>query len=407
MTEPASFLRRFRRVFWQPPRAHGDTVEDRTVTFLELFYDLVFVVVIGRASHALAVQVTWRSVGTFAVVFTMIWLAWLNGAVYHDLHGREDGRTRVVVFVQMLLLSLLAVFAADAGGDGGRAFAIVYALDMAVLTWFWYVVRRQDAPEFGRLTGRYLIAMIVSVVVIGASAALPPDPRLVVWGLFGLGWVVGGSVLDRSIEVGRSGIAASASLAERFGLFVIIVLGEVVVGVVSGLSEAEPDASAIATGLIGLTIGFGLWWTYFDFVARRRPRNEPGARAVWMFGHLPVAMAITASGAAMVSLIAHGHEDRAPAATAWLLGAAVACGLLALILVMSALEDRRRFPSVYDTLLVTLVVAAAVVAAIGWWGPAPLVLVSAIALTLVAVWLIAVARWMDLDDPAAALPPSA
>jgi len=97
-------LSRFRSRFWLPPRAHGDLIENRTISFLELFYDLVFVVVIARAAKTLAEDVTWRKSGEFAVVFGLIWIAWLRATLYYDLHGREDGRTRVFVFLQMTLL---------------------------------------------------------------------------------------------------------------------------------------------------------------------------------------------------------------------------------------------------------------------------------------------------------------
>jgi hypothetical protein len=104
----------FRRHFWQPPRAHGDVIEGREVSFLELFYDLVYVVVISQAARHLSRDVTWGGVGRFAVVFGLIWLAWINGALYHDLHGRAEGRTRSYVFLQMGVLALLAVFTSQA-----------------------------------------------------------------------------------------------------------------------------------------------------------------------------------------------------------------------------------------------------------------------------------------------------
>ena len=135
MSSPNPPKRTFRSVFWQPPRAHGDVIVDRTVSYLELLYDLVYVVVIGRASFALARNVTWRGAGEFVVVFTMIWMAWFNGTVYQDLHGRGDGRSRFFVFLQMLILALLAVFTANAAGTSGRAFAITYTVFLAVLTW--------------------------------------------------------------------------------------------------------------------------------------------------------------------------------------------------------------------------------------------------------------------------------
>ncbi len=55
---PTSNLEQFRRYFWQPPRAHGDVIKDRSVSFLELFYDLVYVVVVARAAHTLAEHVS-------------------------------------------------------------------------------------------------------------------------------------------------------------------------------------------------------------------------------------------------------------------------------------------------------------------------------------------------------------
>ena len=71
-------------------------------------------------------------------------------------------------------------------------------------------------------------------------------------------------------------LAPSSSLVERFGLFIIIVLGEVVVGAVTGMSDAERTALTITTGMLGLMIGFAFWWTYFDFVGRRlRQETSP------------------------------------------------------------------------------------------------------------------------------------
>jgi len=80
---------RFKRWFWQPPRAHGEIMRDRVVTNLELFYDLVYVAVIGQAAGRLAEDVSAQRVVEFVVVFAMIWLAWINGSLYLEIHGRQ------------------------------------------------------------------------------------------------------------------------------------------------------------------------------------------------------------------------------------------------------------------------------------------------------------------------------
>jgi low temperature requirement protein LtrA len=149
--------------FWRPPRPHGATIRDRVVTNLELFYDLAYVAVIGEAAHHLAEDVSARAIAEFAVVFAMIWFAWINGSLYLEMHGRQDGRTRTFVFLQMGILVLLAVFAGGATGQGGGSFALVYALLFTVMGWLWYSVRRQDEAEYRTLTGAEAqIARLVS-----------------------------------------------------------------------------------------------------------------------------------------------------------------------------------------------------------------------------------------------------
>ena len=113
---PGERHRQFKRWLSRPPRPHGATVFDRRVSFLEVFYDLAYVAVIGQASHQLAEHISVRGAVEFAIIFGLIWFAWINGSLYVELHGGEDGRTRNIVFVQMCILALLAVFTAERGG---------------------------------------------------------------------------------------------------------------------------------------------------------------------------------------------------------------------------------------------------------------------------------------------------
>ena len=247
----------------------------------------------------------------------------------------------------------MAVFTADAAGAGGRGFALVYATFLAISTWLWNSVRRQDRrdhPEFLAVTGRYVAAMGLAAVVMFASAFLAFDPRLVVWAVVVVAWIVGIVLVGRSAVGFNLGLPPTESLVERFGLFTIIVLGEFVFGVVDGLSLPDRDVLTITTGMIALVIGFGFWWIYFDLVGRRLPRGGGRAQASWLLSHLPITMAITAAGAAMVGLIGHAHDARTPASTAWLLSGAVALGLLALIVTERTLVDADRLAIVYRPL---------------------------------------------------------
>ena len=373
---------------------------DRRVSFLELFYDLVYVAVIGQAAHRLAEDISVRSVVEFAVIFGLIWIAWVNGSLYVELHGGEDGRTRNIVFVQMCILTLLAVFTVDAAGRDGTAFSVVYAAFLGFTTWLWYTVRGQNSqerPEFLDISGRYVVAMGLSATVILGSSFLGSGPRFIVWALFGIAWIGGMWLWGRSGGGLDAGAAATDSLVERFGTFTIIVLGEVIIGVVGGLAATERDAQAVAVGLLALWIGFGFWWIYFDLVGRRLPRTTGGALTNWVLSHFPIALSIAAAGAATVSLIEHAHDASAPDGTAWLIAGAVALGLLALIVIEEALQDAERLVSVYRPLSLVLAVGAVAALVVGWVHPPPWLLALLLVGVLSVLWVFAVLRFLNAD----------
>jgi low temperature requirement protein LtrA len=303
----------------------------------------------------------------------------------------------------MLLLALLAVFTADATHGSGTQFAIVYCLFLMVIWWQWFTVRLQDTEEYMAATRQFLIALAISIGLMAASVFATADVQLLLWTGPLVLWVGYGLILSRD-QVMDTGVTATDSMVERFGLFVIIVLGEVVVGVVAGLSEVVRSPTSIATGLIGLCIGFAYWWTYFDFVGRRLPVDTGQIRTRWMFTHLPVTLSIAAAGAAMVSLIEHAGDDHTPLATAWLLAGSVALGLVALVFKIRTLRDFERLPAIYRPVSGAMVVAAGLALLTPLWAPVPWLFALTLVLILGLVWLFAVDRWLRLPDPASIQP---
>jgi len=382
---------RFRDWFWRPPRAHGDVIRDRIVGPVELLYDLVYVAAISQAANTLSAEISVQRLLEFALVFSMVWLAWVNGSLYLELHGREDGRTRAYVFLQIGILALLAVFTANAAGPGGAQFAVVYAVFLGVMAWLWQSVRAQDTPEFMAITKRYVVAMAISAVTILASAFVGSDLRTSLWVLYAVLFIGFFAALGLSGSFGR-GVIATHSLAERFGLFTIIVLGEVIFGVVDGLSHAGVDALTIVTGMIALGVGLGFWWVYFDIIGGRLPRQTSRSIVGWTLLHLPITMSITASGAAMVGLLEHAHDASTPPEIAWLISGAVALEMVSVIVAAWTLVLFDRLEFVYRRLAVAMVSAAGVSLAVGYLAPAPWLLASALGVILSIVWLLAV-RW--------------
>jgi low temperature requirement protein LtrA len=393
-----------RRWFLRPPRPHGEVIEGRTVSFLELFYDLVYVVLVGQIAHTLADDVSWSGVLDFAVVFGLIWIAWFNGTQFHELHGREDGRNRAFIFLQMGILTVLAVFTGHAASTDGEQFAFIYAVLLAVLLWQWASVYRTDAAVYRPGAFRYLVGLVVSIAAVLASSGMEDTARLAVWAA-----VVVGSIALVVFYLLRTpddslGIRATDSMAERYGLFIIIVLGEVVLGVVDGLLAVEDrDFRTVATGLLGLSIAFGFWWTYFDYVGRRLPRQDGGSLVLWLYSQLPIALAVAAAGAGMVSLIEHAADARTPEPSSWLLAGSVSALLVALVATIVSLADYQRLAAFYRPLAVALLLGAAAALAIGSARPAPWLLATLLDLILIAIWSFAFARTLrtrrDVPEP--------
>ncbi|MFJ8134149.1 low temperature requirement protein A [Streptomyces hydrogenans] len=383
-----------RRWLFRPPRRHGEVDTDRSVSFLELFYDLVYVVLVGQAAHTLAADLTWRGTATFAVLFGLIWIAWLNGTLFYELHGREDGHTRTLIFVQMLLLALMAVYVGHADGDDGRTLAVLYAMLLALLSYQWYSVYRLDPPELRATPRRYLMVMIGGIVLIAASVPLSAGVRIIVWAVFIVAWC--GVQYAVSISWRRTpsyGVVTDA-MVERFGLLIIIVLGEVVIGVVDGLADTERSILVTTTGLLGLAIGFGFWWNYADLVSRRMPRETGRSLATWIFTHLPMTMAVAAAGAGMVGLVEHAADHRTPVAVSWLMGGSVAAMLVTLVVLLPTLADYDRFSSAYRPVQAALVLAAGAALLAAWARPAPWLLALILLLLLVVTWAFAFVRWL-------------
>ena len=111
------FIQTFRH-WWQKPKKTSELTEDRKVTFLELFYDLVYVAIISELTHSFSLTMTINGAIEFTFIFIIVWWAWLNGTLYHELHGNNDIRTRFFTFLQMFSVMAMAVFAHHALGEG-------------------------------------------------------------------------------------------------------------------------------------------------------------------------------------------------------------------------------------------------------------------------------------------------
>lgn len=361
-----------KRQWWAKPRLRTDEEEDRErrVGWLELFFDLVFVVVVAELSHSLAEHISLAGVIGFILLFIPVWWIWIGGTFYNERFETNDVSNRVFVFLQMLPVAALAVFAHDALGETSTGFALAYAAGRVIIITLWLRGGWHD-QRFRPVSNRYAIGFGLSFLLFVTSVFVPPPVRFWLWGL--------GLLIDLVTPMTTLHIQArlprfsTSRLPERLGLFVIIVLGETLVGVVRGVAaQHHLTLATMLTGGLGMALGFGLWWVYFDFVARRQFKRGRWWPITWTYLHLPLLMGIVAAGAGVNNVVA-SETTALSAETRWLISGAVAAALIftgLIELVLQRREDEPTHPQLSPALKFAAGLGAIGVAGIGQdFGP--------------------------------------
>ncbi len=167
------------RLWWQKPRNASETL-DRQVSFLELFYDLVYVALIAQIAHDFSHHLDPVGLRNFIVLFIIVWYAWVNGTAYHELHGNNDIRTRVFTFLQMFGVVAMSVFAQDAMGKNFDGFAISYGFLQLILAFLWWRTGVHD-PNHRPLARPYVAVFLISTLLFVGSAFVESDMRYWMW----------------------------------------------------------------------------------------------------------------------------------------------------------------------------------------------------------------------------------
>jgi low temperature requirement protein LtrA len=392
-------IRRFRS-WWQPPRRAGDRIEHRQVSFLELFYDLVYVALIAELSHSLSSHIGWDALGRFAFLFVIVWWAWLNGSIYHDIHGNNDIRTRVFTFLQMFTVVSMAIFAHDAIGGSSVGFALSCAFFQLILSWLWWRTGVYDAAH-RPLSRPYVVAYLLSMLLFVCSIFVTAPARFYLWSaglLLSLMAPLFMRLHRNSPEVQAQidlSMNISDSLVERFGLFTIIVLGEVIIGIVSGVNEHHVLTWQVGIiAALSMLIAIGLWWVYFDLISHHRPLRNMGIVFIWLYLHLFLTIGITAVGASVLNVVKHAGEPLLEEVR-WLLLVATAMTLVTTALLTRTTQILPEHQRAHDIGRRGLFISALLIVALGFIPFDTIPLLSIIVLLLLLPVFFGLRVWVE------------
>jgi len=318
----------------------------KRVSWVELYLDLIFVLAVGRLSELVVHTPEWRSVWIALGLFMTIWWTWIGFAVLYNRRGDDDPGLRPLFLAGSIPAGVAAVAIAPAATGDSTVFAISLAVTRLVLA--------ACANDDDAVSHRMSLGYVVSAGVFVLSLAIPEPYRYVVWAFAIAG--ESGQLLREDREAVRRARAnrdwaelkpkdpAQAldahHFAERFGLFLIILLGEVLVEASQASTASETITAHQWLGLIAaMVLAAGLWWLYFDAAADLNLRvlelaggSPTMARAIFAVGHMIPAFSLLVISAGVGLLLEH----EPPPIAYWLPCLGLGAYLLATRVFMSA-----------------------------------------------------------------------
>ena len=267
--------------------SEGTEVVEKKVDWAELFFDLVFVVAVTRVSTVVEHDHSWAGLLRALIVFVPIYWMWVGTAIQTNLNDVTRPYLRVRVFVVALAGIFMALALPGAYRDLGLLFALAYwagriVLGVGVFRAAWRAGRAPINP--------FVVSMAVSGPMFVAGALCSGDVRELIWGLAALldlstPTILRGRLRNMHFDAGH--------LAERFGLFLLIALGESVVAIGTSTSFVHPGAVDVLAIAAAFVLACGLWWVYFHFAADAMRYSLSTARVqlditrlVLSYGHL-------------------------------------------------------------------------------------------------------------------------
>jgi low temperature requirement protein LtrA len=243
------------------------------VSPLELFFDLVFVLAITQCTQLMADHPTWEGLAQGLIVLALLWWSWGGYAWLTSAVDPEEDAVRLVIFAAMAALLIVALAMPEAFGDRALVFALAYGAVRAAHIGLFLLGSRGD-PEFRQSVVALALSTALAVSILAGGSFLDGDAQTALWAL-ALALDLAGPYFFRS---GGWRLVAT-HFAERYGLIVIIALGESIVAIGVGV-EGKLDLGQGAAAVAGIALAAAMWWMYFDVVAlvaaRRLERAEPG-----------------------------------------------------------------------------------------------------------------------------------
>ncbi|HTB99849.1 MAG TPA: low temperature requirement protein A [Ferruginibacter sp.] len=336
-----------RHVWWKRPEMNTDADSDieRKASWLELFWDLVFVAVISQFSRFLHVNNDMKGIAEFAFLFVPIWWIWNGVTFYNERYEMNNVRHRLLMFISMIPIAGMVCSIPQALGSMAAAFALCNMMSRLLLIYMWLTAG--TAPIEKKLSVYFSIGSLISATLFAVSVFLPSPYMFYVWAL-AIVADLATPLFTLKLQAKLPKISTS-HLPERFGLLVILTLGETVIGTLNSLPQlSAPSLLTVTVAIESLLVSFMIWWLYTDHVMYRvfKPGILPALS--WCYLHLPIAICIIALSAVQNGMIASVTIGHASADLLWQLPLFTIMILLIIALLGRVSESNDRHHGIID-----------------------------------------------------------
>jgi low temperature requirement protein LtrA len=345
----------------------ADPWQERRTSPVELLWDLVFVFALTQVTTLLVHELTWRGLGRALLVLALVWWAW--SAFVWAANAQETGSPvlRLGLLVSMTLIFITGLALPHAFGGDATVFAATYAGVRIIHLALYADASRRGNASWSAIAG-FAVAVLAGMALLIAGSFLDPGPRALLWTAAAAIDYAGPAWLTRERLRGLQRVAV-AHFAERYGLFLIICLGESIVSIGVAADQHRLDGPLAGTVVAGMLITVALWWIYFEGVAgaaeeRLREHDDPvlAAADAYSYLHLPLVAGIVVFAVGAKVMVAGVETPLADAARLAL------CGGIALYLVGHTAFRLRLLGTVSVAKLVVAAALLALFAAAGGWA---------------------------------------
>ncbi|MEZ5078158.1 MAG: low temperature requirement protein A [Solirubrobacterales bacterium] len=316
-----------------PSRLSPTLRREERVRPLELFFDLVFVLAITQCTALMAHDTSWTTIVQGLLVLGVLWWAWVGYAWLTSVIDPEDGAVRLVFFVAMAAMLIVALCVPSAFENLALTFALAYGVFRSGQIALFILASPEDDALRHSVLG-FAGSTLVAIALLASASFFDGLAQGAIWAL-ALFLDMAGPYFFGS----RGWKLVPEHFAERHGLIVIVALGESIVAIGVG-AAGELDFGMGAVAVLGVALASAFWWMYFDIVAlvsaRRladapvgRVQNEL-ARDSYSYLHLPLVAGIVLVALGIEASIAH-YDEHLHAETAFALLGGTASFLLGLV----------------------------------------------------------------------------